>query len=126
MVVDEQAWRHAVQALENAVGTDEANALIPRFLGEPARRDDITSSEQRLDARIAQVEERLDARITHLEERVDWLGQLVTQRIDAMGAQVTATMRGELNAQVRSMMFGFVGLQATIGGFVIALGRFVL
>ncbi len=35
-------------------------------------------------------------------------------------------MRGELNAQVRSLMFGFVGLQVTIGAFVIGFVRFAV
>ena len=106
MVVDERMWRCAVEALENLVGPDEASALIAEFRDRSASRADLAESVDRLDARITQVEERM------------------MDRMALHAAEITAAMRGELNAQVRSMMFGFVGLQVTIGSFVIALFQF--
>ena len=124
MVVDEQRWRRAAQALARAIGEEEADALIAKFLDEPARREDVSGTEERLDARITGVEERLDQKIELtgelLEARLDGLGQ----RIENTKHEVIAVVRGELNNQFRSMLFGFVGLRATIGAFVIGLVRF--
>jgi hypothetical protein len=139
MAIDEQRWRRAAQALANAVGDEAADALIARFLDEPARRDDLVAVEDRLDARISGVEERLDARISGVEERLDarisGVEERLDQKIDATREllevhigeakhEVIAAIRAETSSQFRSMLFGFVGLQATIGAFVIGLLRF--
>ena len=148
MTVDERAWHDAFEALAAAIGREEAATLVARWSEEPATRDDVRSLdakvdrvEQRLDAKIDQVEQRLDAKIDQVEQRLDAKIDQVEQRLDAkiemvradLGARiessehrVIAAMRGELNAQVRSMLFGFVGLQVAIGSFVIGLLRFSL
>jgi hypothetical protein len=128
MAIDEQRWRRAAQALANAVGDEAADALIARFLDEPARRDDLVAVEDRLDARISGVEERLDARISGVEERldqkIDATRELLEVHIGEAKHEVIAAIRAETSSQFRSMLFGFVGLQATIGAFVIGLLRF--
>jgi hypothetical protein len=161
MAIDEQTWRRATQALARAIGEEEADALIAKFLDEPARRDDVAASEERLSARISDVEQRLDQKITGVEQRLDQritgveqrldqkitgveqrLDQKITgveqrldqkidfrsaelaERIDSATNEVVAVVRGELNSQLKSMLFGFVGLQATIGAFIIGVLRF--
>lgn len=108
MVVDESQWQEAVRALRRAIGESEADTLISRFLDEPVRRDNLRVSEERLAVRI------------------DGVRNVLEERIDRRAAEITATVRGELNSQMRSLLFGFVGLQVTIGGFVIGLVRFGL
>ncbi|MBW3558063.1 MAG: hypothetical protein KY454_14100, partial [Actinobacteria bacterium] len=64
-------------------------------------------------------EERLDVKI-------DATQQFLVERIERSEAHLVGVMRGELNSQIRSLMFGFVGLQATIGAFVIGFVRFAV
>ena len=135
MAVDEQAWRRATQALARTIGEAEADALIARFLDEPARREnlvgletqlrtDIAQAAQRLDAKVNQVELRLDAKIDRVDAKLDFTREFVETRISEGNAEVIGAMRAEITSTVRTMFFGFAGLQLSIGAFVIGLLRF--
>ncbi len=122
MALDEQSWHEAWDALAEAVGAEAAATLMGAWPRDVARRSDIDS----LGARIDGVEVRLDARIDALDAKFDASQVFLVERIERTEANLVAIMRGELNAQVRSLLFGFVGLQATLGAFVIGLVRFAL
>lgn len=148
MAVDEQAWHEAWDALAEVVGAEAAATLMGAWPRDVARRSDIEvldfkvdgavvrldakidGLEKRLDAKIDGLEERLDAKIDGLEERldakIDGLQGFLVERIQRSEEHLVAVMRGELNSQVRNLMFGFVGLQGVIGTFVVALLRFAV
>lgn len=104
MALDERSWHEAWEALAEMVGAETAATLMGAWPRDPARRSDVEA----LDAKIEAARLFLEERIQRSEEHL------------------VAVMRGELNSQVKSLMFGFVGLQATIGGFVIGLLRFAV
>lgn len=137
MALDERSWHEAWEALAEVVGADTAATLMAAWPRDPARRGDvegleakIDGVERRLDAKIDGVEARLDAKIDGVEERleakIESTRLFLEERIQRSEEHVVAVVRGELNGQVKSLMFGFVGLQATIGGFVVALLRFAV
>lgn len=115
MAVDEQAWHEAWDALAEVVGAEAAATLMGAWPRDIARRSDIDL----LDSKIDGVEVRLD-------ERIDALQGFLVERIQRSEEHVVGVVRGELNSQVRSLMFGFVGLQGVIGTFVVALLRFAV
>lgn len=138
MALDEQSWHEAWGALAEVVGAEAAATLMEAWPRDVARGSDIEllgagidGMGQRLDAKITAldakidgVEKRLDTKITALDAKIDSSQQFVVERIQRSEEHVVAVMRGELNAQLKSLLFGFVGLQATIGAFVVGLVRF--
>ena len=133
MAVNERAWHDAFEALAAAIGREEAGTLMARWVIEPVTRDDLVLTVSRLDARIdavehrlGSVEQRLGSVEQRLEAKIEAVEQRLEARIEASEHRVIGAMRGEMNAQVRSMLFGFVGLQVAIGSFVIGLLRFGL
>ncbi len=137
MALDERSWHVAWEALADVVGAETAATLMGAWPRDPARRSDVEALdvkidgvEQRLDVKIDGVEQRLDSKIDGVEQRLDAKIEatrvFLEERIQRSEEHLVAVVRGELNSQVKSLMFGFVGLQATIGGFVVALLRFAV
>ena len=122
MALDERSWHEAWDALADVVGAETAATLMGAWPRDPATRRDVAA----LDTKMDGVEQRLDARIDGVEAKIEATRQFLEEKIQHSEDRVAAVVRGELNSQAKSLMFGFVGLQATIGGFVIGLVRFAI
>lgn len=128
---DEPAWRDDLRQVEERLDgrlvatrdvLAERIASVDRRVGSLAQMlgERMTMLEHREQERFDTLGRRDDERAAWMEERTARL----EERIDRRAAELTATVRGELNAQLRSLLFGFVGLQTVIGGFVMGLLRF--
>lgn len=127
MVVDERA-RHGLHTrLVEVLGDDEAATLMaqlpPVGWADVARRDDldrlerrIEDFEQRMDGKFADFEQRIDGKLDGLEQRMDG-------KMEALEHRLLATVRADLNAQMKTFVLASLGSSITTASLVFAAVR---
>ncbi|MBW3615996.1 MAG: hypothetical protein KY439_11930 [Actinobacteria bacterium] len=68
----------------------------------------------------------LDAEISGLDAKLDATQRLLVERFEHTEAHLVGVMRGGAQRPDQEPEFGFVGLQATIGAFVVGFVRFAV
>jgi hypothetical protein len=138
------------RGLERTLGADVALALVER-LPSVSRDEQVTRTDMKLrfdevDARFAQIDarfEQIDARFEHVDARFDRvddrfgeLEQRFDLKLDSMKHEMTAMVRGEINAlradlanglqsQTRSMILALVGSMVGLAALAAALAPFL-
>jgi DNA-binding transcriptional regulator YbjK len=146
-MVREEALQALRAHLEEVLGVDDAAAVVREFPGgDVATKDDLARLEERMASKedlaaleermaskedLAALEERMASDLAALEERMASdlaaLEERMASKEDlaALGERLenrlTATFRGELVAQTRSVFFGLIGAFIAMAGLMIAI-----
>jgi hypothetical protein len=98
--------------------------MTARFAAVDARFSAVDLRFDAMDARFDAVDLRFDAmeaRFTVVDARFDALDTKLDSRIDAAESRLTATMRAEMNRQLRWMVGSIVAILAAAGGIATAV-----
>ncbi len=127
MVVDERARHDLHTRLVDVLGDEEAATLMaqlpPVGWADVARRDDIDRLERRidgLDVRFDSLEQRMDGKFEAFEQRMD---SKMSDKLDALEHRLLATVRADMNAQMKTFVLASLGSSITTASLVFAAVR---
>lgn len=116
MVIDEHSRHQLHNRLEDVLGADAAGTLMAHL--PPVGWADVATKHD-----LGGLEERIDLRFSGLEERIDLRFVATDERINSLKHELTATFRGEIVNQTRTMVYANLAAIFTCVSVVFAATR---